>query len=128
MLHGVIFFVRPQIRSTQGPSQQTLFLTSFLVSQEGISSTTKQIRFARRSERIASRKRYAEIATCMECSSQSNAISGRKTPRTLLLATKSSRGARMAQSVIVRGLGARDPEFDSRISHPCFDFFPFCVA
>ena len=31
-------------------------------------------------------------------------------------------------SGLVRGLGARGPEFDSRISHPCFDFFPFCVA
>ena len=31
-------------------------------------------------------------------------------------------------SRLVRGLGARGPEFDSRISHPCFDFFPFCVA
>ena len=28
----------------------------------------------------------------------------------------------------MRGLGARGPEFDSQISHPCFDFFPFCVA
>ena len=33
----------------------------------------------------------------------------------------------MAQS-LVRGLGARGLEFDSRISHPCFDFFPFRVA
>ena len=31
-------------------------------------------------------------------------------------------------SRLVRGLGARGPEFDSRISHPCFDFFPFRVA
>ena len=31
-------------------------------------------------------------------------------------------------SWLVRGLGARGPEFDSRISHPCFDFFPFRVA
>ena len=31
-------------------------------------------------------------------------------------------------SRLVRGLRARGPEFDSRISHPCFDFFPFCVA
>ena len=41
----------------------------------------------------------------------------------------------MAQSVsadckcqtppLVGGLGARGPEFDSRISHPCFDSFPF---
>ena len=29
---------------------------------------------------------------------------------------------------LVRGLGARGPEFDSRMSHPCFNFFPFCVA
>ena len=28
----------------------------------------------------------------------------------------------------MRGLGARGPEFDSRISHPCFDSFPFRVA
>ena len=31
-------------------------------------------------------------------------------------------------SWLVRGLGARGPEFDPRISHPCFDFFPFSVA
>ena len=31
-------------------------------------------------------------------------------------------------SRLVRGIGARGPEFDSRISHPCFDFFPFRVA
>ena len=31
-------------------------------------------------------------------------------------------------SRLVRGLRARGPEFESRISHPCFDFFPFCVA
>ena len=31
-------------------------------------------------------------------------------------------------SRLVRGLGARGPEFDSRISHPCFDSFPFRVA
>ena len=31
-------------------------------------------------------------------------------------------------SRLVRGLGARVPEFDSRISHPYFDFFPFRVA
>ena len=31
-------------------------------------------------------------------------------------------------SRLVRGLGARGPEFDSRISHPCFNFFPFRVA
>ena len=31
-------------------------------------------------------------------------------------------------SRLVRDLGARGPEFDSRISHPCFDFFPFRVA
>ena len=31
-------------------------------------------------------------------------------------------------SRLVCGLGARGPEFDSRISHPCFDFFPFRVA
>ena len=31
-------------------------------------------------------------------------------------------------SRLVRGHGARGPEFDSRISHPCFDFFPFRVA
>ena len=31
-------------------------------------------------------------------------------------------------SRLVRGLGARGLEFDSRISHPCFDFFPFRVA
>ena len=31
-------------------------------------------------------------------------------------------------SRFVRGLGARGPEFDSRISHPCFDFFRFRVA
>ena len=28
-------------------------------------------------------------------------------------------------SRLVRDLRARGPEFDSRISHPCFDFFPF---
>ena len=33
----------------------------------------------------------------------------------------------MAQSVM-HGLGARDSEFDSRIWHPYFDFFPFSVA
>ena len=33
----------------------------------------------------------------------------------------------MAQSVS-RDLGARGPEPESQISHPCFDFFPFCVA
>ena len=31
-------------------------------------------------------------------------------------------------SRLVRGLGARGPEFDSRTSHPCLDFFPFRVA
>ena len=31
-------------------------------------------------------------------------------------------------SWLVRGLGARGPEFDPRISHPCFNFFPFSVA
>ena len=31
-------------------------------------------------------------------------------------------------SRLVRGLGARGPEFDSRFSHPCFDFFPFRVV
>ena len=31
-------------------------------------------------------------------------------------------------SRLVHGIGARGPEFDSRISHPCFHFFPFCVA
>ena len=31
-------------------------------------------------------------------------------------------------SRLVSGHGARGPEFDSRISHPCFDFFPFRVA
>ena len=31
-------------------------------------------------------------------------------------------------SKTVRGLGARGPEFDSRISHPFFDFFPFLVT
>ena len=31
-------------------------------------------------------------------------------------------------SRLVRGHGARGPELDSRISHPCFDFFPFRVA
>ena len=31
-------------------------------------------------------------------------------------------------SRLVRGLYARGPEFDSRISHPCFDLFPFRVA
>ena len=31
-------------------------------------------------------------------------------------------------SWLVRGLGTREPEFDPRISHPCFDFFPFSVA
>ena len=31
-------------------------------------------------------------------------------------------------SRLVRGFGARGPEFDSRISHLCFDFFPFRVA
>ena len=31
-------------------------------------------------------------------------------------------------SRLVRGLRARGSEFDSRISHPCFDLFPFCVA
>ena len=28
----------------------------------------------------------------------------------------------------MRGLGARGPQFDSRISHPFFDFFPVSVA
>ena len=32
------------------------------------------------------------------------------------------------QSLLVRSLGARVPEFDSGISRPCFDFFPFSVA
>ena len=31
-------------------------------------------------------------------------------------------------SRLVRGLGATVPEFDPRISHPCFDFFLFSVA
>ena len=31
-------------------------------------------------------------------------------------------------SRLVRGLGARGREFDSRVSHPCFDFVPFRVA
>ena len=31
-------------------------------------------------------------------------------------------------SWLVRGLGARGPEFVPRVSHPCFDFFPFSVA
>ena len=31
-------------------------------------------------------------------------------------------------SRLVRDLGASGPEFDFRISHPRFDFFPFCVA
>ena len=31
-------------------------------------------------------------------------------------------------SRLMHSLGARGPEFDSQISHPCFDFFPFCVA
>ena len=39
-----------------------------------------------------------------------------------------SGGTRIAQSVLVRNLGARGPEFDSQISHLCFDFFPFIVA
>ena len=37
-------------------------------------------------------------------------------------------GWRTDHSRLVRGLGARGPEFDSRISHPCFDSFPFRVA
>ena len=28
----------------------------------------------------------------------------------------------------MRGLGARGPKLDPRISHPCFDFFPIRVA
>ena len=28
----------------------------------------------------------------------------------------------------MRGLRAGGLKFDPRISHPCFDFFPFCVA
>ena len=31
-------------------------------------------------------------------------------------------------SRLVHGLGARGPDFDSRISRPCFDFFPFSAA
>ena len=31
-------------------------------------------------------------------------------------------------SRLVHRLGARGPEFDSRISHPCFDFFPFSAC
>ena len=31
-------------------------------------------------------------------------------------------------SRLVRALGARGAEFDPRISHACFDFFPFSVA
>ena len=36
--------------------------------------------------------------------------------------------ARREQEWHVRSLSARGLEFDSRISHPCFDFFPFFVA
>ena len=36
-------------------------------------------------------------------------------------------GARMAQSFSTRPW-CIGPEFDSRISHPCFDFFSFRVA
>ena len=31
-------------------------------------------------------------------------------------------------SRFVHGLYAGGPEFDPWISHPCYDFFPFCVA
>ena len=31
-------------------------------------------------------------------------------------------------SRLVRGLSARGPDFDSRISSPCFDFFHFSAA
>ena len=31
-------------------------------------------------------------------------------------------------SRLVRDLGAIGPDFDSRISRPCFDFFPYSVA
>ena len=37
-------------------------------------------------------------------------------------------GARMALSVSERPMCRRSYKFHPQISHPCFDFFPFCVA
>ena len=47
----------------------------------------------------------------------------RKTPYIVAILIKQGWHSRL-----VHGLGGRGPEFDSRLSHPCFDFFPLRVA